>query len=161
MVLNESAFKLQSFHELSNHDLYQILQLRSAVFVLEQNCAYQDLDDLDQQALHLYKKIDNYEIIAYTRILSPDQCNENHSSIGRVVVKQEQRQHKYGYALMQAAIQATLKHFPKHPIKISAQSYLTHFYQNLGFINTGHFYLEDQIPHQEMIYRQLNKMLTG
>ena len=153
MALNKSAFKLQSFHELNNHDLYQILQLRSAVFVLEQNCAYQDLDGLDQQALHLYMKVDHEEIIAYARILSPNQYDEIHSSIGRVVVKQQQRQHQFGHALMQAAIQASLKHFPKHPIKISAQTYLTHFYQNLGFSNTGNFYLEDQIPHQEMIYQ--------
>ena len=153
MALNESEFTLRSFNELSGHDLYQILQLRSAVFVLEQTCAYQDLDGLDQQALHLFKKADCGEIIAYTRIISPNQCGGSHSSIGRVVVKQEERQHKYGNALMQAAIQVTLKQFPELPIKISAQTYLTHFYQKLGFVNTGQFYLEDQIPHQEMIYQ--------
>ncbi len=153
MVLSEPRFQLHTFTELSSTDLYQIMQLRSAVFVLEQNCAYQDLDDLDQKSLHLYRKAGKGEIIAYARILTPEQCDHTHSSIGRVVVKQQYRHENMGQTLMQAAIQETLKHFPKVPIKISAQTYLTHFYQQLGFINTGHFYLEDQISHQEMLYQ--------
>ena len=154
MVLSDSNFQLTTFAELSNSDLYQILQLRSAVFVLEQDCAYQDLDDFDLKALHLYRTDDSGKsIIAYARILTPEQCNDNHSCIGRVVVQQDQRHDNIGQDLMQAAIQASLKKFPNHPIKISAQSYWSHFYQQLGFINTGHFYLEDQIPHQEMLYQ--------
>lgn len=153
MVLNNSAFKLCTFTALSSADLYQIMQLRCAVFVLEQNCAYQDLDGLDQQALHLYKKAENNEIVAYARILTPQQGEDTHSSIGRVVVKQNQRHANIGHALMQTAINTALKQFPKHPIKISAQSYLYNFYQQLGFVNSGRFYLEDQIPHQEMVYQ--------
>ncbi len=153
MALSETEFQLHSFADLTPSDLYQILQLRSAVFVLEQNCAYQDIDDLDQEALHLYKKADNGEIFAYARIISPEQTDQHHSSIGRVVVKQSHRKGKVGQALMQAAIKFTTEHFPDHPLKISAQSYLSRFYQNLNFTNTGSYYLEDQIPHQEMLYK--------
>lgn len=154
MALNDTTYQLHTFTELSNTDLYQIMQLRSAVFVLEQNCAYLDLDDLDQQSLHLYKKADgDKNIIAYARILLPEQCNNTHSSIGRVVVQPDHRHDRIGHALMQAAIQICREHFPQHPIKIAAQTYLTHFYQQLGFVNTGHFYLEDQISHQEMVYQ--------
>ena len=153
MALSDSTFQLHTFNELSNTDLYQIIQLRSEVFVLEQTCAYQELDGLDQQALHLYKKADNQEVAAYARILSPQQCKGAYSSIGRVVVKKNQRHEKIGQALMQTAIKTTLQKFPQHPIKISAQTYLSEFYQKLGFVNTGQFYLEDQIPHQEMYYR--------
>jgi len=153
MALSDSTFQLHTFNELSNTDLYQIIQLRSEVFVLEQTCAYQDLDGLDQQALHLYKKADNQEVMAYARILPPEQCGGSHSSIGRVVVKKNKRHEKIGQALMQAAIKTTLQKFPQHLIKISAQTYLSEFYQKLGFVNTGQFYLEDQIPHQEMYYQ--------
>lgn len=157
MTLNDLNFQVHSFAELSNTELYQILQLRSAVFVLEQNCAYQDIDGLDQQALHLFKKNDRgNDIIAYARILKPEQCDHSHCSIGRVVVKQDLRHLNIGRALMQAAIQISCERFPSSPIKISAQSYLTDFYQQLGFINTGYFYLEDQISHQEMLYQVNN-----
>jgi ElaA protein len=157
MALSDTEFQLHSFADLTALDLYQIMQLRAAIFVLEQNCAYQDIDDLDQEALHVYKKADNGKIFAYARILTPEQTEQHHSSIGRVVVKQSHRQGKVGKALMEAAIKFTTERFPNHPLKISAQTYLSHFYQNLGFINTGHFYLEDQIPHQEMLY-QPNKI---
>ncbi len=157
MVLSDTDFQLCTFAELNKTDLYQIMQLRSAVFVLEQTCAYQDLDGLDSDSLHLFKKTDSHTITAYARILTPIQCEDAHSSIGRVVVKKNQRHGNIGHALMQTAINASLKHFPKHPIKISAQSYLYNFYQQLGFINTGQFYLEDQIPHQEMVYQPVNQ----
>lgn len=146
-------FFSHTFSELSAADLYQILRLRTEVFVLEQNCAYQDLDGLDQQTLHLYRKVDSETIVAYARILPPEQCGHDHCSIGRVVVNTDYRKQQLGQALMQFAINTAKQHFPEFPIKISAQTYLTHFYQNLGFVNTGKFYLEDDIPHQEMIYR--------
>ncbi len=149
----DKVFQLQLFSDLDGLDLYRIMQLRSAVFVLEQNCAYQDLDGLDLDALHLFKKIDHDEVVAYARIILPEQGDNKHCSIGRVVVKQNQRQNNLGHQLMQAAIQAAIKHCPNHPIKISAQTHLTHFYQRLGFINTGKFYTEDQIPHQQMVYQ--------
>lgn len=150
---NHCPFNLLHFSEINSHDMYQILRLRSEVFVLEQNCAYLDMDNIDQQALHLYQKSPSGEVISYARILPPNLLNNQQSSIGRVVVAKEHRQEKLGYALMLTAIEHTKKLFPDHPIQISAQTYLTQFYQRLGFINTGHFYLEDDIPHQEMIYQ--------
>ncbi len=149
MVLN---YKFQQFTELNIDDLYQILKLRSAVFVLEQQCPYQDLDDMDQQAWHLFGK-DKSEVVVYARILTPNQLNQQNSSIGRVVVSDKHRDQQLGRELMQQAIVLTLEKFPAHPIKISAQTYLTEFYQSLGFVNTGYFYLEDDIPHQEMVYQ--------
>lgn len=153
MALSNTPFQLKTFAELNNQELYQILQLRNQVFVVEQTCAYQDLDDQDESALHLFSKADNNQIISYARILIPNQCNNTHCSIGRVVVSAEFRQLKLGRLLMQTAIEHARQQFPKIPLKISAQTYLTHFYLSLGFVNTGHFYLEDLIPHQEMIFQ--------
>ncbi len=152
-MITKSNYLMHSFPELPLNDLYQILQLRAAVFIFEQNCAYQDLDGLDHGALHLYKKADNGQIIAYARILQPEQCNNEHCSIGRVVVDPDFREQQLGQELMRTAVQISRNSFPNATLKISAQSYLTHFYQNLGFINTGYFYLEDDIPHQEMVYQ--------
>ena len=145
--------QLLSFAELTVNQLYHILQLRSEVFVLEQNCAYLDLDGLDQQALHLLSFDDRQQLVAYARILSPEQNQNAFSSIGRVVVSKKMRQQHLGRHLMEHAIEITLQKFPNLPIQISAQTYLSKFYQSLGFVNTGHFYLEDDIPHQEMIYQ--------
>ena len=153
MTLNDLNFSLHTFNELSRADLYEVLKLRNEVFVLEQDCPYLDLDGLDQDALHLYKKTDTGEVVAYARILTPAQNNHEFSSIGRVVVSQKARHEKLGGTLMQAAIKATINQFPEHTLKISAQTYLHQFYLNLGFVSTGSYYLEDQIPHQEMHYR--------
>lgn len=153
MVSSNPQHELKTFAELSTKQLYQILKLRAQVFVLEQTCAYQDMDDLDQQALHLYSEDDSGQIVAYARITAPNQSSSRYSSIGRVVVDPSHRHKKLGHALMQAAIDAVLHAYPEHPLKISAQSYLTHFYENLGFVNTGKYYLEDQISHQEMLYQ--------
>lgn len=146
-------YKTVSFQELSNLDLYQVLKLRSAVFVLEQNCAYLDIDDMDQQAFHLLVYNSTSELVAYARILTPEQCENKYCSIGRVVVKKTQRKHQFGRHLMQYAIKQSLTLFPEVPLLISAQTYLSSFYHSLGFVNTGHFYLEDDIPHQEMEYQ--------
>ncbi len=153
MTLNDSGFSLRKFTALSLTELYQLMQLRNAVFVLEQDCPYLDLDGLDDGALHLFKKADNGDLVAYARILTPEQNNGDYSSIGRVVVAEQVRHEKIGVALMKAAIQACCDHYPEHPLKISAQSYLNQFYVDLGFVSTGNFYLEDLIPHQEMIYQ--------
>ncbi|MEZ5471235.1 MAG: GNAT family N-acetyltransferase [Marinicella sp.] len=150
MILNN---QLLTFPELTVNQLYQILRLRSEVFVQEQNCAYLDVDGLDQQALHLLSFDETQQLVAYARILTPEQNQNAFSCIGRVVVSKKKRQQNLGYHLMEQAIHQTLQKFPNLPIKISAQTYLSKFYQSLGFINTGHFYLEDNIPHQEMVYQ--------
>lgn len=140
---------IKSFKELSVDELYDLLQLRSAIFVVEQNCVYQDLDGKDQKALHVlgYKKD---KLVAYTRIFKPGDYFE-FASIGRVIVAKNERQYKYGYDIMNASINAVSDYFKVTKIKLSAQCYLKKFYNNLGFFEVGEEYLEDDIPHICMI----------
>lgn len=140
---------ITTFTELTTQQLYDLLQLRSEVFVVEQDCVYQDIDGKDQKALHVlgYK---NKTLVAYTRIFKPgDYFIE--ASIGRVVVKQIERQHKYGYDIMNASIKAIKTYYNRTEIKISAQVYLKRFYNNLEFKEIGEAYLEDGIPHIAML----------
>lgn len=140
---------IKKFSQLSTQELYDILQLRSVVFVVEQKCIYQDMDGKDQKALHILGIKDD-KLVAYTRIFKPDDYFE-YASIGRVVVDKNQRQHKYGYDIMHASIDAIKQYFKQTTIKISAQAYLKGFYNNLGFKQVGESYLEDGIPHVAMI----------
>ena len=142
------TFKIKSFNELSLTELYNVLQLRSEVFVVEQNCVYQDVDGKDEKAIHLIGTFNN-EIVAYVRIFIPGDYFEA-ASIGRVVVKQSYRDRKWGYDLMQEAIEVTKTVLNETYITISAQLYLKKFYENLGFVQTSEMYLEDDIPHIEM-----------
>ncbi|MCF8272942.1 MAG: GNAT family N-acetyltransferase [Flavobacteriaceae bacterium] len=141
--------QIKSFSELSTQELYDLLQLRSEVFVVEQNCVYQDIDKKDQKALHVLG-IKNNQLIAYTRLFKPGDYFD-YASIGRVVVAKSQRQYQYGYDIMKASIEAIKNHFKENVIKISAQAYLKGFYNNLGFNEIGEEYLEDDIPHIAMI----------
>ena len=142
-------FNIKRFNELSTHELYVILQLRSEVFVVEQNCVYQDLDNKDLEAYHVLGILDK-EIVAYARIFKPgDYFLE--SSIGRIVVKKEFRKFQYGYKLVENSIQFIENNLQQNTILISAQSYLTKFYNSLGFIRVGEEYLEDGIPHIKML----------
>ncbi|WP_418637392.1 GNAT family N-acetyltransferase [Winogradskyella sp.] len=141
--------KISAFNELSIVELYDLLQLRSEVFVVEQDCVYQDIDGKDQKALHVlgYK---NEKLVAYTRIFKPrDYFKE--ASIGRVVVEQKERQYKYGYTIMNASIEAIKTYYNETIIRISAQTYLKRFYNNLDFKEVGEEYLEDGIPHIAML----------
>ena len=142
-------FKVKSFNDLNLSELYNLLQLRSEVFVVEQNCVYQDIDGKDQKALHVvgYK---NENIVAYTRVFKPGDYFE-YASIGRVVVSENEREHKYGYDIMKASINAIKLYYDQTSIKISAQTYLKRFYNNLDFFEVGEEYLEDGIPHIAMI----------
>lgn len=145
----ELKIQIKAFEHLSTDELYAILQLRSEVFVVEQNCVYQDLDGKDQIALHVLG-FKNKKLVAYTRVFKPGDYFE-HASIGRVIVKENQRKFKYGYDIMEASIEVIRIHFGKTNIKISAQVYLKKFYNNLGFEAVGEEYLEDGIPHVGMI----------
>ena len=144
--------KVKTFQELTTTELYNLLQLRSEVFVVEQNCVYQDIDGKDEKALHVigYKK---NKIVAYTRLFKPGDYF-NLSSIGRVVVDKNERQYKYGYNIMEASIKAIEEHYNTTEIKISAQCYLKRFYNNLNFFEIGEEYLEDGIPHIGMLYKK-------
>jgi ElaA protein len=141
-------FQIKRFNELSLSELYDLLQLRSEVFVVEQNCVYQDIDGKDQKALHLIGTFGD-EIVAYVRIFKPGDYFEE-ASIGRVVVKQTYRDKKWGQDLMHEAIRATKSELKETNITISAQLYLKKFYENLGFKQTSETYLEDDIPHIQM-----------
>jgi len=142
-------FLVKKFKELTIDQLYAILQLRSEVFVVEQDCVYQDLDFKDQKALHIFG-LKNKKIVAYTRIFKPGDYFEE-ASIGRVVVSDTERKFGYGYDLMKASITAVQQEFNTVKITISAQVYLTKFYNSLDFKKVGEEYLEDGIPHIEMI----------
>ena len=139
----------KTFSELTTQELYDLLQLRSEVFVVEQDCVYQDIDGKDQKALHVLG-FKNDKLIAYTRLFKPSFYFEE-ASIGRVVVAKKERQYNYGNDIMQASIEAIKTYYNTSIIKISAQVYLKKFYNNLGFIEIGEEYLEDDIPHIAMI----------
>ena len=111
--------EVKSFKELTKQELYDLLQLRSEVFVVEQNCVYQDIDGKDEKALHVLGFKEN-KLIAYSRIFKPgDYFNE--ASIGRVVVSKKERHYKYGYDIMKASIKAVKNYFQESIINISAQ----------------------------------------
>lgn len=139
---------VKSFSELNTTDLYSILQLRSEVFVVEQDCVYQDIDFKDQKALHVlgYK---NDVLIAYTRIFKPEDYFNN-SSIGRVLVKETERKFNYGHQIMKASLKAIKEYYKVDKITISAQKYLKKFYESHGFYQVNDEYLEDGIPHIRM-----------
>ena len=139
----------KKFSELNIDELYQILRLRTEVFVVEQNCVYQDLDNKDQKAIHIYYK-ENDEIVAYTRIFKSGDYYKN-ASIGRVVVSKKKRGKELGKKIMISSIEYIKKNLKCDKIELSAQKYLDKFYKDLGFQKTGKDYLEDGIPHQRMI----------
>ncbi|WP_394759130.1 GNAT family N-acetyltransferase [Flavobacterium sp.] len=141
-------FKIKLFNELSTQELYETLRLRSEVFVVEQNCVYQDIDNKDQKALHVLGYY-NDELTAYCRLFDAGDYFDN-ASIGRVIVSPKYRDKKFGHDLMREAILAVEKYFGKSQITISAQLYLQKFYESHGFIKTSDMYLEDDIPHIEM-----------
>lgn len=151
MDQQEFIYQSKAFEDLTPFELYRILQLRSMVFVVEQNCVYLDADDKDQGSKHLMLLDLSGALLAYCRILPPGLSYEGYASIGRVVSHPEYRQHGWGRKIMQHALQECGKLYPGMPVKISAQSYLLNFYRSLGFQPIGEEYLEDDIPHTAMI----------
>lgn len=145
----ELNWQLKKFDALSVTELYAILQLRNEVFVLEQNCPYQDADNKDQKSLH-FMGWDNDTLVAYTRII-PKGISYAEASIGRVVTNPKYRGTGAGKQLMQLSIHHTLTQFNCTAIKIGAQLYLKKFYEQLGFVQCSDEYLEDNIPHIEML----------
>lgn len=143
------SFITKSFNELSNTELYQLLQLRSEVFVVEQNCVYLDMDNKDEKSFHVLG-YENGKLVACTRLVPPGVSYESEPSIGRVVTHPSVRQSGYGKLLMEYSIAKTKELFNSSVIVIGAQSYLDRFYQNLGFVPEGEEYLEDDIPHRTM-----------
>jgi ElaA protein len=141
--------QIKSFKELSTEELYTLLQLRSEVFVVEQNCVYQDMDGLDQIAFHVLGKY-NGALIAYTRLFKAKDYFDD-PSIGRVIVSRKHRGLGLGKEIMQASLVFLNENWNAQKIVLSAQSYLKKFYSELGFTAIGEEYLEDGIPHIKMI----------
>jgi len=138
--------EVKKFEEFTIDKLYDTLQLRSEVFVVEQDCVYQDIDGKDRKALHVIGTDEHEKIVAYTRIFDAGDYFEK-ASIGRVVVSQEARAYGYGHDIMKASIAAIQEHYDTTSVKISAQTYLKKFYESHGFVQIGEEYLEDGIPH--------------
>lgn len=143
------TFSFSDFDELSNTQVYQICKLRQDVFILEQTCLYADLDDKDSLALHFSIEQDG-KIIAYARFFPLGNFHTDYSSIGRFLVSSSHRNQKLAHKLMEYILQIVDQAY-KAPIKISAQTYLLDFYSEYGFVLIGDEYVEDGIPHCDMI----------
>ncbi len=149
LYLHGMEWILKKFEELTPHELYTIMQLRNEVFVVEQNCVYQDADNKDRYSFHLMGWKED-KLIAYTRLI-PAGTAYAEPSIGRVVTSPSARGTGAGRELMEYSIDTIYKLFGKQPIRIGAQLYLKKFYSSIGFEPTGDIYLEDGIEHIEMV----------
>lgn len=147
--MSELKIRVKEFQQLGLDELYDLLQLRSEVFVVEQDCVYQDIDGKDRQAIHVigYKKD---KIVAYTRCFEPGYYFPE-AAIGRVVVKDSERRFGYGHDIMEASHEAINRYFNTSEIRLSAQQYLIKFYESHGYETSGEGYLEDGIPHINML----------
>jgi len=143
------AWRIHAFDQFDLGQLYAVLAARVSVFVVEQDCPYQDLDGLDDLALHLVGWGDDGSVAAYARILPPGTRFEQ-PSIGRVLTTLQARRGGLGRELMRRAVGVIVERYPGHPVRISAQCYLERFYGGLGFVVDSAPYEEDGIPHVEM-----------
>lgn len=143
------VWKIKKFEDLSAQEIYEILRVRTEVFIIEQDCHYQDEDNYDQKAVHLWAE-ENGEILAYCRLFNKG-IKYPETSIGRVLTTKKARGKNLGKQLISYAIGTIENRFGTSEIRISAQDYLLKFYGDFGFKDTGKKYLEDDIPHTEMI----------
>ena len=146
MSLKHKIF-LKKFDRLSRKEIHDLFLLRSEVFVVEQNCVYQDFDGRDEKAEHVLVKKNN-KIIAYSRVLQDS--DPNYILIGRIVVSKNERGNSLGSFLLDFTLKKINEKKPKRPIKISAQEHLEKFYTDHGFKRTSNTYMEDGIPHISM-----------
>jgi ElaA protein len=154
-MLNKLEWQRHTFQQLSNHLLYEIIKLRVDVFVVEQNCPYAELDNKDQhpETIHITATLQS-ELVAYARILPPDVCFPKVSqevSMGRFIVKAPLRRKGIGSELLSKCLAEKFNLWPNYKIKISAQKHLTPYYEHFGFRVVSESYLEDGIPHIEML----------
>ena len=143
-------WSFKKFHHLTPDELYSVLQLRNEVFVVEQNCVFQDADNKDQGSHHLMGWVDQM-LAAYSRIVPLGVVYDSFPSIGRVVTSPRMRGTGIGKVLMEQSIEELQKLFGKTSIKLGAQLYLKKFYESFGFMQSSEVYIEDGIPHIEMI----------
>ena len=139
---------IKKYTDLTRDELFDLLKLRTDIFVVEQNCPYPELDEEDKKAFHLIQLEDEI-IIGTLRIIT--QPNNYYCKIGRVAIHKSYRKRGYGKLIMKAALAFITSELKLEKVIISAQQYLDEFYKSLGFKNTGKKYLEDGIPHQEMV----------
>ena len=142
---------VKRFNELSNRELYEILRLRAAVFIVEQNCVYQDLDDVDFDAWHVYMRDENGEVVGYLRVIEKGKRLDE-VSLGRVI--SAKRRCGIGTKLMQEGIRVAKEKFGATKIKIGAQAWAQPFYESVGFQRISDPYMEDGIPHVYMLYEE-------
>lgn len=143
----------RSFPELTADELYDIFVLRQTVFVVEQNCAYLDADGWDRRSRHLYARDMSGTMIAYLRLLEPE-AKYAEPSIGRVITHPRVRRTGLGRELMAEGLRGAARYYPGAAIRIGAQRWAESFYRSLGFEPTGYEYMEDGIPHVEMLRQQ-------
>ena len=143
-------FHHKKYKELTLKEAHDIFAIRSEVFVVEQDCVYQDIDGKDPKALHIIGTLEN-KTIAYARIFDKNIAYRDYIAIGRILVCKEKRALRIGHDLVDYCLKTTTKNFAKSPIKISAQAYLELFYNQHGFQKKGKGYLEDGIPHISMV----------
>lgn len=142
----------RSFSELTAAELYDIFALRQTVFVVEQNCAYLDADGVDRRSRHLYTRDPSGLMIAYLRLVEPG-VKYAEPSIGRVVTHPSVRRTGVGRELMTEGLRGAARHFPGAAVRIGAQRWAEKFYRSVGFESVGYEYVEDDIPHVEMLRR--------
>lgn len=143
-------WKIKKFENLSIEEIYKMLKVRNEVFVVEQNCPYQDCDGKDTQAYHLFLE-DSGDVIAYTRILEKG-VSYDEASIGRFLVKEEYRGKGLAKEMLVRAINFVEESLKENSIRLSGQVYIKDFYKSNGFKEVSDTYLEDDIPHVEMLY---------
>ena len=147
-MTNQSDIIWHNFDTISKEELYDVLSLRQRVFIIEQDCFYEDLDYFDQVANHLLLYKDN-KLIGYSRVFPPG-IKYDAASIGRIVTDSDYREKGYGRIVTQESIRFLKNNFPRSDIAISAQYRLVNFYEDLGFKKEGDVYLEDNIDHIKM-----------
>ena len=152
-------WEIKAFGDLNLKEFHDLIALRISVFVIEQNCPYQEVDGKDQHSIHVIGKKDG-EIVATARIVAPG-LSYSEPSIGRVLTISTARGTGLGHELMEETMKAAKNHFGNVPIRMSAQEHLINFYQVHGFEPVSDVYLEDNIPHIEMLYNPHNNTINS
>ncbi len=150
--MSDLFWNIQPYDQLTRDQLFDVLQLRVDVFVVEQRCVYREIDEYDAypQTRHLMGHNRSGHLVAYARLLPPGlRCRQ--ANLGRLAVQADHRKQGIGHQLLQTALEEASRDWPGHAIKISAQDYLQKFYERYGFTRTSDVYLEDGIPHVEMV----------
>lgn len=140
-------WKIKAFQHLTTEELFDILKERVTVFVVEQECPYPEIDDFDKESIHLFKQNQEGALLCYCRLIPDHDCIK----LGRVLVVEEYRKKAYGKSLVEKALDYCQEHYPNRPVFAQAQAYLQNFYGSFGFEAISDVYLEDNIPHIDMI----------